>query len=156
MFQLPGQIVFGVASQLALILLAATAVVLAIHGQLSPAEAIAVIVVIVRYLEPFTVLAELSSGVESVVNTLQQIRSVFEAPIADSGRLSHRYQHAPTIELRDVCVSVTADQPVLSGINLAVCGGYNHRHNRPFRIGEKHAAFGDRRAKTTNKRRRAL
>ncbi|ATZ05874.1 TPA: ABC transporter ATP-binding protein [Corynebacterium striatum] len=122
-FQLPGQIVFGVASQLALILLAATAVVLAIHGQLSPAEAIAVIVVIVRYLEPFTVLAELSSGVESVVNTLQQIRSVFEAPIADSGRLSHRCQHAPTIELRDVCVSVAADQPVLSGINLEFAAG---------------------------------
>ena len=108
-FQLPGQIVFGVASQLALILLAATAVVLAIHGQLSPAEAIAVIVVIVRYLEPFTVLAELSSGVESVVNTLQQIRSVFEAPIADSGRLSHR---ASTLPRSNCAMCASASLPI--------------------------------------------
>ncbi|ALJ21642.1 ABC transporter ATP-binding protein [Microbacterium sp. No. 7] len=85
LMQVPGQLVFSVASQLALLLLAGTTVVLAADGQVSVPAAIALIVVIVRYLEPFTTLAELSGGVEASLGTLRRIRSVLEAPRTPSG-----------------------------------------------------------------------
>lgn len=62
LLQIPGQLLFGLASQLALLALAGTAVILTIQGALSIPQAIALIVVIVRYLESFTVFAELSPG----------------------------------------------------------------------------------------------
>lgn len=80
LMQLPGQLLFSIASQLALIVLAGTTVVLSSSGKLTVPEAIALIVVIVRYLEPFTALAELSAGVESTVGALRRIRDVLDAP----------------------------------------------------------------------------
>ena len=53
--QIPGQLLFSLASQLALILLAGATTALTVHGHARRvAEAIALIVVIARYLEPFT------------------------------------------------------------------------------------------------------
>ena len=58
----PGQVIFSVASQVALFALAGTAAWLTVRGDLSPAESVALIVVAVRYLEPFTILAELGGS----------------------------------------------------------------------------------------------
>lgn len=79
--QIPGHLIFGLASQLMLILMATMTVYLTVQGQVSVPEAIALIVVIVRYLEPYTVLAELSAGVENSVTTLGKLRTVLDAPV---------------------------------------------------------------------------
>lgn len=125
--QLPGQLVFGLASQLALILLAATVVVLTVQGTLSAPEAVALIVVIVRYLEPFTVLAELSPGVESTSGALRRIREVLEAPTdpAGTGRLGDHAFRAPKVELRNVNFGYGEDHatPVLTRFDLTLAPG---------------------------------
>ncbi|OAP20238.1 ABC transporter ATP-binding protein [Amycolatopsis sp. M39] len=83
--QVPGQILFSVATQCALILLAGVTVLLAARGDLSAPETIALIVVVARYLEPFAALADLAPGLENAALTLGRIRTVLTAPLARSG-----------------------------------------------------------------------
>ncbi|MER6670373.1 ABC transporter ATP-binding protein [Amycolatopsis japonica] len=83
--QIPGQVLFGVAGQLALVLLAGTTVLLTTRGELSVPEAVALIVVIARYLEPFTALGDLAPGIETATTTLGRIRTVLTAPVAPAG-----------------------------------------------------------------------
>lgn len=119
LLQLPGQLVFGLASQLALILLAGTVVALTMRGELAVPEAIAVIVVIVRYLEPFTVLAELSPGVESTTGALRRIREVLEAPTVPAGSAAlprTAAQGAPEVELRGVSFGYDTATAVLADL----------------------------------------
>lgn len=143
LLQLPGQLVFGLAGQLALILLAGTVVVLTVQGALSAPEAVALIVVIVRYLEPFTVLAELSPGVESTSGALRRIREVLGAPTDPAGtaRLNcgedtddaagagdakgSGHTWAPKVELREVSFAYDehAATPVLKGFDLTLAPG---------------------------------
>lgn len=84
--QIPGQLLFSLVSQIVLVAMAGTTVWLAIAGRIGVPEAIALIVVIVRYLEPFTVLAELSGGVEGAAGVLRRIRTVLDAPLVQLGR----------------------------------------------------------------------
>jgi ATP-binding cassette subfamily B protein IrtB len=83
--QVPGQILFSLASQVALILLAGVTTWLTVRGDLSVAEAVALIVVVVRYLEPFTMLSELSPAIEAIRATLGRIRAVLDAPTLAAG-----------------------------------------------------------------------
>ncbi|MFT3876137.1 MAG: ABC transporter ATP-binding protein [Propioniciclava sp.] len=114
LMQIPGQVLFGLASQLALVALAGTTVWLAASGQVSVPEAIALIVVIVRYLEPFTVLAELSGGVESSAGMLRKLRAVLEAPRVPAGTESWTAEGAVAVELRGVGFTY-GDTPRVNG-----------------------------------------
>lgn len=139
LLQVPGQLIFGLASQVALVLLAGTIVVLTTSGALAAPAAVALIVVVVRYLEPFTVLAELSPGVESALGVLRDIREVLDAPAVPAGRKAqagggaaasvgapdrvHDRAHdralGPRLELRDVQFSYgAASAQVLDGLSL--------------------------------------
>ena len=121
LMQIPGQLVFGLASQVALLALAGTTVWLASSGALTVPAAIALIVVIVRYLEPFTVLAELSGGVETSVTTLRRLRAVLEAPAVGQGSEQAALRQAPAIELREVVFRYAPEgPPVLDGLNLVL------------------------------------
>ncbi|MEO6794006.1 MAG: ABC transporter ATP-binding protein [Mycobacterium sp.] len=83
--QIPGQLLFGVASQAALILLAGATTVLTVAGTLSAAQAVALIVVIARYLEPFTTVSELAPALESTRASLDRIAAVLAAPALPAG-----------------------------------------------------------------------
>lgn len=103
LFQIPGQLMFSVASQLGLILLAGTITTLAVRGQIGAPEAVALLIVMVRFLEPFAVLTELSSAIESSRGLLARLRAVVTAPresAVGNGELSPSY--SPRIEFRDV------------------------------------------------------
>lgn len=101
--QIPGQLVFSVASQAALILLATTTVTLTVSGVLGVAEAVALIVVIARYLEPFTTVSELAPALESTRATLDRIAAVLTAPTSPSGTATLPNPAAPpTITFEDV------------------------------------------------------
>ncbi len=121
LMQIPGQLIFSVASQVALILLAGTVVLLAAGGVIVVPAAIGLIVVVVRYLEPFTALAELSGGVEPSLITLKRIGAVLEAQTMPSGTESlPAVGRPPRIELRGVGFRYAPDQPpVLDGLHLA-------------------------------------
>lgn len=124
LMQIPSQLLFSLASQLALILLAGTTVALTARGELTVPAAIALIVVIVRYLEPFTVLAELSGGVESSVGTLRRIREVLDAPAVAVGPEEFRPVAPPRLELRRVSFAYGPDEPqVLNEFDLTLEAG---------------------------------
>lgn len=124
LLQVPGQLLFGLASQLALLLLAGTTVLLAVNGQLSVPEAIALILVIVRYLEPFTSLAELAGGVESTTGVLRNIRTVLTAPVDPSGGTPLTQEEPPAVALRDVTFRYAPDDPpVLHNFDLELAPG---------------------------------
>ncbi len=80
LFQIPGQLVFSVASQGALIVLAGTITTLALRGQIGAAEAVALTIVMVRFLEPFAVLADLSGAIQSSRELLARLRAIVTAP----------------------------------------------------------------------------
>ena len=123
--QVPGQLLFSIASQVALILLAGAATALTMTDRLSVPEAIALIVVIARYLEPFTTISELAPALESTRATLDRIRAVLTAPVMDAGTETLRaHATAPRIEFEDVAFSYSgATAPVLSRVSFALQPG---------------------------------
>jgi ATP-binding cassette subfamily B protein IrtB len=123
--QVPGQLLFSLASQLALILLAGATTALTAAGTLTVPEAIALIVVIARYLEPFTTISALAPALESTRATLDRIRSVLTAPAihAGSGTLQDAAA-APRIEFDDVAFSYDGGAaPVLDGVSFSLQPG---------------------------------
>lgn len=79
-WSVPGQLLFSIASQLALLALAVVALDLLRRGEVSVAEAVALLVVVVRFLEPFTNLAELAPALQSSATTLGGIQELLVAP----------------------------------------------------------------------------
>ncbi|GAB3033601.1 ABC transporter ATP-binding protein [Mycobacterium bourgelatii] len=123
--QIPGQLLFSVASQLALIMFAGVTTALTVGGTLSVPEAIALIVVLARYLEPFTTVSELGPALESVRGVLERIRSVLTAPVMVAGAGTLRDgAGAPRIEFADVAFSYdSAGGPVLDGVSFSLQPG---------------------------------
>jgi ATP-binding cassette, subfamily B, bacterial IrtB/YbtQ len=123
--QIPGQLLFSVASQLALIALAGATTALTMDGTLSVAEAVALIVVIARYLEPFTTVSELAPALESTRATLDRIQGVLTAPAVVAGADGLRDAAvASRIEFDDVAFGYDgASTPVLDGVSFALQPG---------------------------------
>ncbi|OBF08297.1 iron ABC transporter permease [Mycobacterium sp. ACS4054] len=122
--QVPGQLLFSLASQLSLILLAGATAALTIDKTVTVPEAIALIVVIVRYLEPFTTISELAPALESTRATLGQIRSVLAAPVLNAGSAGLPAATAPRIEFDDVTFGYDgATAPVLDGVSFTLAPG---------------------------------
>lgn len=120
--QIPGQLLFSVASQLALIALAGVTAALTMGGTLIVAEAVALIVVIARYLEPFTTVSELAPALESTRATLDRIRAVLTAPAVAAGTADLPVTPAaPRIQFDDVAFGYDgASTPVLDGVSFAL------------------------------------
>ncbi|MBV8789595.1 MAG: ABC transporter ATP-binding protein [Mycobacterium sp.] len=123
--QVPGQLLFSLASQLSLILLAGVTTALTVNGTLTVAEAVALIVVIVRYLEPYTTISELAPALESTRGTLDNIRSVLTAPLMNAGAtVLPDADRAPRVEFDDVAFSYDgASAPVLDGVSFSLAPG---------------------------------
>ncbi|OBI83457.1 ABC transporter ATP-binding protein [Mycobacterium asiaticum] len=122
--QIPGQLLFSIASQLALILLAGATTALTVAGTLSVSEAVALIVVMARYLEPFVTVSELAPALETVRATLDRIRSVLTAPALGAGATALRDPSAaPRIEFDDVSFSYDGGAPVLDKVSFSLQPG---------------------------------
>ncbi|MEE6165795.1 MULTISPECIES: ABC transporter ATP-binding protein [unclassified Mycolicibacterium] len=117
--QIPGQLLFSLAGQLALIALAGMVTVLTMRAALSVPEAIALIVVIARYLEPFTALSELAPAIESTRATLQRIGSVLSAPTLSAGTVVVEQDSVPRIEFEDVSFAY-GDNLVLDKVSFVL------------------------------------
>ncbi|GAB2549913.1 ABC transporter ATP-binding protein [Leucobacter ruminantium] len=117
--QVPGQLVFSLASQLALLLLAGTTVWLATSGGIGAPEAVALIVVIARYLEPFTALSGLAAATEGTLTSLRRVRTVLEAPVVGSGDVALAPAAPPRLELRGAAFAYgEGSAPVLDDLDL--------------------------------------
>jgi ATP-binding cassette subfamily B protein IrtB len=123
--QIPGQLLFSLASQLALILLAGATTAMTVAGKLGVPEAIALIIVIARYLEPFTTVSELGPALESTRATLDRIRSVLTAPSVEAGSETlHDAGAAPRIEFDGVTFGYDdASGSVLDGLSFSLQPG---------------------------------
>jgi ATP-binding cassette subfamily B protein IrtB len=119
--QIPGQLLFGFASQIALIAFAGMAAWLTVRGDLEIPEAVALLVVLARYLEPFTVISELAPAIESTRATLGKIQAILDAPVNRTGNATAG-NAAPTIEFNDVRFGYGDDQ-VLDDINFVLQPG---------------------------------
>lgn len=124
-WQVPGQLLFSLASQLSLILLAGATTALTVDQTLTVPQAVALIVVIVRYLEPYTTISELAPALESTRATLDRIRSVLSAPLVITGAAALPDPGAaPRIEFDGVAFSYGgAGAPVLDGVSFALAPG---------------------------------
>lgn len=119
--QVPGQLLFSIASQVALLAFAGMATWLVVRGELGVPEAVALIVVIVRYLEPFSALSELAPAIESTRRTLAGIRTVLDAPSLAAGAAEVSVGTPPRIEFDDVGFGYGADSAgVLSGVGFTL------------------------------------
>ncbi|MCV7380396.1 iron ABC transporter permease [Mycobacterium alsense] len=122
--QVPGQLLFSLASQLALIVLAGATTALTVNGTLSVPEAVALIVVIARYLEPFTTISELAPALESTRATLDRIRAVLTAPVMTAGAAAlPDAAAAPSIEFDNVTFAYGSGAPVLDGVSFSLRPG---------------------------------
>lgn len=122
LMQIPGQLLFSLASQGALILLAGATTALTVTGTLSVPEAIALIVVTARYLEPFTAISELAPALESTRASLERIRAVLTAPALKVGNDAlPDGAAAARIEFDDVTFGYdTAGGPVLDRVSFTL------------------------------------
>jgi ATP-binding cassette subfamily B protein IrtB len=93
-------------------------------GTLGVAEAIALIIVIGRYLEPFTTLGELAPALESTRATLERIHRVLTAPVMTAGTATLDGAAAPRIEFYNVPFRYgMGGDPVLFSVNFALAPG---------------------------------
>ncbi|TEA08758.1 Iron import ATP-binding/permease protein IrtB [Mycobacteroides salmoniphilum] len=123
LFQIPGQLLFSIVSQIALILLAGTATVLAVRGEIGAPEAVALMVIVVRFLEPFTVLAGLGGAVENSRGVFERLNTIITTEAADQpgDAVASADTPAPRIEFRGVDFRYDgANEHVLTDINFAL------------------------------------
>ncbi|WP_100483563.1 ABC transporter ATP-binding protein [Mycobacteroides abscessus] len=123
LFQIPGQLIFSVVSQIALILLVGTITMLAVRGEIGAPQAVALMVVVVRFLEPFTVLADLAGAVENSRAVFERLNTIITAEAADqpAPAPASAQTPAPRIQFRDVAFRYRdADEHVLRGINFTL------------------------------------
>ncbi|SLI79136.1 Hypothetical ABC transporter ATP-binding protein [Mycobacteroides abscessus subsp. bolletii] len=123
LFQIPGQLIFSVVSQIALILLVGTITMLAVHGEIGAPQAVALMVVVVRFLEPFTVLADLAGAVENSRAVFERLNTIITAEAADqpAPAPASAQTPAPRIQFRDVAFRYRdAGEHILRGINFTL------------------------------------
>ncbi|MGV0586846.1 ATP-binding cassette domain-containing protein, partial [Mycobacteroides chelonae] len=121
LFQIPGQLLFSIVSQIALILLAGTATVLAVRGEIGAPEAVALMVIVVRFLEPFTVLAGLGGAVENSRGVFERLNTIITTEAADQpgDAVASPDTPAPRIEFRGVDFRYdSTSEHVLNDINF--------------------------------------
>src|SRR5690606_37527194 len=122
----PGQLLFTVAAQIALLAMAGTTAWLAVEGTIGIPEAIALIVVVVRFVEPFNSIRDLAPAMETSRSALADIRTVIDTPGPESGgRTAEVAESAAAVELRSVRFGYRedGDGPVLDGLDIEFMAG---------------------------------
>ncbi|MGH3724421.1 MAG: ABC transporter ATP-binding protein [Mycobacterium sp.] len=123
LFQIPGQLLFSIVSQIALILLAGTTAILAVRGEIGAPQAVALMIVVVRFLEPFTVLAGLAGAVENSRAVFERLNTIITTDANDQpgDAIASAQTPAPRIEFRNVGFRYDgATEQVLKGINFTL------------------------------------
>ncbi|MBN9743407.1 ABC transporter ATP-binding protein [Amycolatopsis sp. A1MSW2902] len=107
--------------ELGFALIVAVGVLLATGGELDAANLAAILVLAVRFVEPFSSLAGFGEGVERTRVALQSIGGILDvAPLPEPD--SPRVPRGTAIDLDDVRFGYS-ERPVLDGLNLTVLAG---------------------------------
>lgn len=84
-WSVPGRLLFSIASQLALLTFAVVALDQLRRGNVTVPEALGLLVVTVRFLEPFTVLGELAPALQATTSSLRAVDAIIDAPVLTGG-----------------------------------------------------------------------
>lgn len=123
-FGAPGHLLFGVASQLTLLALAATAAVLFLDGTLTAPVLVALIVVAVRFLEPFTTFGDLAQAVQSLRGTVARVVGVLDAPVLPVTEDLAPQANPAVLAFDDVSFTYDGtDRPAVSHVSFTVQRG---------------------------------
>jgi ATP-binding cassette subfamily B protein IrtB len=100
-FTVPGTLLFSIVFQVVLVALIGVIAWLVATGKVSAAEAVALIVVTTRYLEPFTTLSDLALALESVRGAWRRTMDILALPTL-SHPATNAVAGAPDVEFCDV------------------------------------------------------
>lgn len=118
---IPGTLSFTIAFQAVLIALVAAIAYLFAAGKADAAMAVALIVVITRYLEAFRTLSDLFPALETVRGAWRRTEESFALPVLARAETDAAPRH-PAVEFRDVGFAPGGHQ-VLAGISFTVPQG---------------------------------
>lgn len=117
----PGTLIFTVTLQVVLVAMVATIAWLFSSGAVDPATAVALIVVMTRYVDPFGTLSDLFPAVEVARGGLRRTTGILAFPTLPLPALDRR-PGPPAVEFRDVRFA-PGGQTVLDGISFSVPAG---------------------------------
>ncbi|MBV7295614.1 ABC transporter ATP-binding protein/permease [Corynebacterium sp. TAE3-ERU12] len=110
----------GVMMQLLVVLVVTGTANLAIDGNLTPLQTIAIIGLTLRYSQLLSDMGNLFIGMDAIRTPLNQARAILDAPCLPEPTSPATITAPGTIELRDVSFGYQADQPVLRDISFSV------------------------------------
>ncbi|MFT4188552.1 MAG: ABC transporter ATP-binding protein [Aeromicrobium sp.] len=119
----PGTILFSVVSQLALAGLALVAVLLVQGGAVDAAGVVALVIVALRFLEPFFTISDLAPAVEIARGSLERMDKVLQTPELTRTPAAEPVPGAPRLSFDDVAFAYPQGPDVLSDISLDVAVG---------------------------------
>jgi len=117
----PGTLLFSLAFQAVLIAMVAIIAYLYAAAVIGAVEAVALVVVMTRYLEPFTMLSDLLAAAEMVRGAWRRTTDVLALP-ALQRPLADATPQAPEVEFRGVCYAPSGHK-VLDDISFVVPAG---------------------------------
>lgn len=120
LLQAPEQILFSLATNLALLGLALAAVLLFTGGLLPGATAVGVVVVAVRLIEPLASLADLAVGSARSRLVLEEVQEALDAPQLPE---AEPVTEPAGVRLEDVALGYAGSPDVVSGLSLDLAPG---------------------------------
>ena len=118
---LPGTLIFSVVLQAVLAAMVAVLAWMFATGRADAAATVALMAVIVRYLEPFNALSDLFPAIETARGAAERTRAMLDAPILPQAA-QDALPGTPAVAFRDVGFSPDG-QTVLDGISFTVPAG---------------------------------
>lgn len=117
--QIPGQLLFSLATQATLLALAVVIAWQFTSGAITAALGIGLLVAGVRFIEAITELSRWAAAAESATGAFERLDKVLAAPAHTVGSSEADVQGAPAIRLQNVGFAYDGEAPVLRDLNLA-------------------------------------
>lgn len=120
-FTLPGTLLFSLAMQATLLAMVTVLALMFAEGAIDPARTVALVVVVLRFLEPLNTLSELFPALESTHGAARRTLAILDVP-AQPKPAQDASPAAPAIEFRNVGFSPDG-QRILEDISFTVPAG---------------------------------
>lgn len=120
-FTLPGTLAFSLAMQATLLAMVTVLALMFAQGKVDPARTVALIVVVLRFLEPLNTLSELFPALESTHGAARRTLAILDVPAQSKPERDTR-PGAPAVEFRNAGFSPNGRR-ILDGISFTVPAG---------------------------------
>lgn len=121
--QIPGQLLFGLATQAAILAIAVVIAWQFTTGAIGAPFAIGLLVAGVRFIESITELSRWAAAAESTTGAFARLDTVLAAPSHEVGAGDAAVLGAPPIHLENLGFAYDGNEPVLNGLNVVLAPG---------------------------------